>query len=62
MDKIIEELIKAANALKTVEVKGDHWLTMYASVNSILMVVSSLQEGIKNNTGDQNAISNNIKP
>lgn len=61
MDKIIEELIKAANALKTVEVKGDHWLTMYASVNSILMVVSSLQEGIKNKTGDQNAISNNTK-
>lgn len=56
MDKYIEELIKAANALKTVKVDGDYWLTMLASVNSILMVVSALQEMTKE--GEQDAINN----
>lgn len=38
-----DELIKAAQALKTVKVDGEAWLTMYASVNSILMVASMLK-------------------
>lgn len=62
MDKCIDELIKTVNALKTVEVKGDHWLTMYASVNSIRMVISMLQEGITNRKVDDNAINNNAEP
>ena len=56
MDKYIDELIKAANALKTVKVDGDYWLTMLASVNSILMVVSALQEQMKE--GEKDAINN----
>lgn len=56
MDKYIEELIKAANALKTVKVDGDYWLTMLASVNSVLMVVSALQEMTKE--GEKDAINN----
>lgn len=56
MDKLIEELIKAANALKTVKVDGDYWLTMLASVNSVLMVVSALQEMTKE--GEKDAINN----
>ena len=58
MENCIEELIKAVNALKTVEVKGDHWLTMYASCNSIKMVISLLQ-GMR---GEENAINDNTKP
>lgn len=42
MDKDYEELIKAANALKTVKVDGEYWLIMLASVNSILKVASDM--------------------
>lgn len=53
-----DELIKTAQALKTVKVDGTYWLTMYASVNSILMVASMLKtqqkEGETDDTIDNN--------
>lgn len=59
MDKHRDELLKTAHALRTVEVKGEHWLTMVAAVNSIMMVASFLEEEIEKRTGEENAVSNN---
>lgn len=65
MDKDYEELIKAANALKTVKVDGEYWLIMLASVNSILKVASDMlaimQQEKNAIKGEQDAFNNNIK-
>lgn len=60
MDKYIEELYKAAKALKSVKVDGESWLTMYASVNSILMVAAFLENNGKKE-GEADAINNNAE-
>lgn len=58
LEKYRDELLKTAGALKTVEVRGEHWLTMVAAVNSIMMAVSGLQEEIDRRTGEDHAIDN----
>lgn len=62
MKELIEELVKTAQALQSVEVNGKHWLTMYASYNSIMMVVTRLQEEIEKRTVTDNGISDKSEP
>lgn len=54
MDKY-QELIKVAQALKTVRVDGDYWALMHVAVDTILKVAEAIK-------GETNAINNNIKP
>lgn len=61
MEKLIEELLKTAQALQSVEVNGKYWLTMFAAYNSIMMVVSRLQEE-NERTGTENAINDKSEP
>ena len=42
---MINELLSAANLLKTVPVTGDYWMVMAACVNSILKVAEELKKG-----------------
>lgn len=54
MDKY-QELIKVAQALKTVRVDGEYWALMHVAVDNILKVAEAIK-------GETNAISNNTKP
>ena len=48
MDDLINELVSAANMLRTIKVDGDYWLQMAAVYNSIVKVANKLQEsGVK---------------
>ena len=46
------ELMRTAQALRTVKVDGEFWMLMQACVNSIVKVAESLR-------GDGNGINNN---
>lgn len=54
---MINELLSAANLLKTVPVTGDYWMVMAACVNSILKVAEELKKG-----ADVDAVNNNAEP
>lgn len=54
MDKV-QELLNTAQALKSVKVDGDYWALMHVAVQNILKVAEAIK-------GEQDAISNNIKP
>lgn len=54
MEDIINELLSAANLLKTVKVDGDYWLQMSAIYNSIVQSAQKLQRG-----GNENESINN---
>ena len=42
--KMIEELMKAANLLRTVKVDGEYWMLMAACTNSIVKVANELRK------------------
>ena len=50
-----EELMKAAELLKSVYVNGDYWMIMQACVNSIVKVAESLK-------GEKDAVNNKSEP
>lgn len=60
MNDDYEELIKAANALKTVKVDGNYWLTMLASTNSVLKVASDLLAMMQQTNAEGKAVQNAI--
>lgn len=45
MEEVINELLSAANLLRTVKVDGEHWITMQAVYNSLVQVAQKIQEG-----------------
>ena len=44
MDEIINELMQAANLLRTVKIDGEYWFTMIAIYNTIIQTAQKLQK------------------
>lgn len=57
MDETINELVSAANLLRTVKVDGEYWLQMSAVYNSIVKVAQKLKESevVKDESGNNGA-------
>ena len=49
MDEIINELLSAANLLRTVKVDGEYWYTMAAVYGSIVQSAQKLKKEGENN-------------
>ena len=57
MEEVINELLSAANLLRTVTVNGEHWITMQAVYNSLVQTAQKLQESevVKDESGNNSA-------
>lgn len=50
VEEYVNELVSAANLLRTVKVDGEYWFTMTAIYNSLIQVAQKLQEsGVNDN-------------